>query len=272
MTFRSFLLIALSCCALAPLTARAAVLPGYATGSGANTASLVVDFDFVGGDAYFFQYRFDGDATAEDMLLALDAAGELTVHHQFFEFEEEGEIVRSIYIDGFSFGGNSAVPGFEGDAGENWGYWTADEPGDFVFWTNTVIGATDRLLADGSLDGWSLNVSPFNSKELDPTYFPPAVPPVPAVAGDTDGDGDVDDADLGAAFANYTGPVVEGAQMTSIQGDTDGDGDVDDADLGTAFANYTGPIGTTAVPEPASALLLLAGLSTLTRRRKRVAR
>ncbi|MFN3168758.1 MAG: CARDB domain-containing protein [Phycisphaeraceae bacterium] len=60
--------------------------------------------------------------------------------------------------------------------------------------------------------------------------------------GDTDGDGDVDDADLGTAFANYTGPLAPGTGgKTADDGDQDGDGDVDDADLGTAFANYTGP-------------------------------
>jgi hypothetical protein len=89
-----------------------------------------------------------------------------------------------------------------------------------------------------------------------------------ATPGDNDGDGDIDDADLGAAFANYTGPVGSAGNKTALEGDTDGDGDVDDADLGTAFAAYTGPIGTASVPEPTSLGPLGLGVLALVRRRR----
>ena len=90
---------------------------------------------------------------------------------------------------------------------------------------------------------------------------------VVAIPGDTDGDGDLDDSDLGTSLSNYTGPVGD-VGKTAAEGDTDGDGDVDDSDLGTSFSNYTGPLSPTAVPEPTSlALLGLGGLALARRRR-----
>jgi hypothetical protein len=88
--------------------------------------------------------------------------------------------------------------------------------------------------------------------------------------GDTDLDGDIDDADLATVFANYTGPLT-GGELTAYDGDTDGDGDIDDADLGALFASYTGPIAPAAIPipEPASAAVLAACSALLARRRRR---
>lgn len=52
-------------------------------------------------------------------------------------------------------------------------------------------------------------------------------------AGDLDGDGDVDQADLGILLANYGQSVPPGTS-----GDLDGDGDVDQSDLGVLLASF----------------------------------
>jgi len=84
-----------------------------------------------------------------------------------------------------------------------------------------------------------------------------AVTLAPPLPGDTDGDYDIDDADLGNAFANYTGPLPFGTGgKTAADGDTDGDGDVDDADLGNLFAAYTGPMRAIQIPEPGTIVLM----------------
>lgn len=79
-------------------------------------------------------------------------------------------------------------------------------------------------------------------------------------AGDTDLDGDVDDADLGTAFSTFSGPVGAAGNLSRLEGDADGDGDVDDADMAVAFSGYTGPLtpGDT-VPEPGSVVFVGVG-------------
>ncbi|MFN3167737.1 MAG: PEP-CTERM sorting domain-containing protein [Phycisphaeraceae bacterium] len=91
---------------------------------------------------------------------------------------------------------------------------------------------------------------------------------LPALPGDTDVDGDIDDADLGTAFSNYTGPIGAAGGKTFADGDTDNDGDVDDTDLGTSFSGYTGPLTTANVPEPAGPALLGLGFAAGWRRRR----
>jgi hypothetical protein len=95
------------------------------------------------------------------------------------------------------------------------------------------------------------------------------------IPGDTDNDGDIDDADLGISFSNYTGPVGIAGGKSLADGDTDGDGDVDDADLGTSFSNYTGPLAppaASAVPEPGSAVFVVLSTTLLLGRKRSFSR
>ena len=123
--------------------------------------------------------------------------------------------------------------------------WTDWQP-DISIDGKSVYWASNRAGGEGSYDLWVAH-------RLD-------------VLGDTDGDDDVDDSDLGAAFSHYTGPIATGGLILRNDGDADGDGDVDDSDLGTAFANYTGPITPGTVPEPGALTLAAIGGIALLRR------
>jgi hypothetical protein len=78
------------------------------------------------------------------------------------------------------------------------------------------------------------------------------------VAGDFDGDGDVDGADFVAWQTNF--PKASGAVLA--EGDADGDGDVDGADFviwQTSFPFTPGP-GTSSIPEPYAMVLIMLAL------------
>jgi len=149
--------------------AHASLLAGYEVGTGTNTSSLIIDFAFDSGDAYLFEYHYNGSASAEDMLLALDAAGSLDIDTSVFDFGG-GPL---LFVNGFTFDGNSSIPDFNTE-GTSWVYWLADEPiADPATWSEAATGPTERTLGDGSLDGWSVNVSPWNTLGLTPTSDTP---------------------------------------------------------------------------------------------------
>lgn len=84
---------------------------------------------------------------------------------------------------------------------------------------------------------------------------------VSGIAGDFDGDGDVDIVDFGTFGQNFG--LTNQPTNPPVDGDFDSDGDVDIVDFGTFGQNFgTGtPGSSSAVPEPASAWLLgLAGI------------
>jgi len=136
-----------------------------------------------------------------------------------------------------------------------------------------ALGISELIIpVNGTISGNFVRVTGVGigpGKFLAITYEADGVRMTVAIPGDNDLDGDIDDADLGTAFSNYTGPIGAFGGKTAADGDTDGDGDVDDADLGTSFSGYTGPLSPADVPEPNSLGLLAIGGSLLALRRRR---
>jgi len=137
----------------------------YTAGEGENTSYLVVDFGATGGGAFGFAYNWSFSATGLDMLQAIDVGGPLEVQLDDSDFGQ--------FVVNFSFNDDL------GDPGAFWAYHTA-EPEDIdpgVDWTFSSIGIEDRVLQDGSLDGW---YNGFDGIEPD---VPTVVIPAPASIG-----------------------------------------------------------------------------------------
>jgi len=91
--------------------------------------------------------------------------------------------------------------------------------------------------------------------------------------GDFDGDGDVDNKDIGLVAGNFTG--ASGTGMSYSDGDIDGDGDVDNSDIGAVAGAFTGasasgdteaqvaeaPVAAQAAEAPTDAAQLAAALA-----------
>jgi hypothetical protein len=128
-------------------------------------------------------------------------------------------------------------------------------------------------------DGASFSVDLHDDAEAgNHTYSHIVLHEIPSLLGDTDHDGDVDLADLGALAGHYG--TVDGA--TWAMGDLDGDGDVDLTDLGLLAGNYgrgtdeptsanfaaDRAIAFSTVPEPNTMFLLGLGMFGLLRRKR----
>lgn len=152
----------------------------YWTGSGANEALLVVDWNETGNDAvgFAFGFRWDGAATGRDMLNAVNATS------RFFEVADDNLLAGSgdtivyglgydVDNDGGSFVATASgfnpgdETGYATDAddlyNEGWmsaGFWAYNQSTDGLTWGNAGLGITDRILADGDWDGFSFGAAP----------------------------------------------------------------------------------------------------------------
>jgi hypothetical protein len=138
------------------------------TGNGSNQSALVVDFqDGQTRQSFVWGYRWSGNATAFDMLSAVDAA------------VMELQITSPTFVDSVSFLDQGVPHSRSSDwvGARSWGYYIAGgraatyHATTFAFlgyaniagggeslptsWTISPSGSSDRLLADGSWDAFS---------------------------------------------------------------------------------------------------------------------
>jgi hypothetical protein len=121
------------------------------TGTGSNEAAMLIDWsDGSTNPALVWGYRWDGDATGEQMMQAIMAADpDLTV--QIINDPEFGDYVNGIGFDGAGGVGSHFESGFED--GNYWGYFLGSGT-SYPAWNYSEVGFTDRTLTNDSWDGW----------------------------------------------------------------------------------------------------------------------
>jgi len=154
MQFRPFArsLVAATIAAL-PLASTASVahaefVGGWTVGDGANASYL--QFEFTNSNTYLYEVRYDGSIRGSDLLGIVAAAQPGFFSYQVISFSF-GDALFAVAIGSDSDEGFGTPP----DYLDYWHYWTrgsADAP-----WTASMTGFADRVVANGSWDGWVFN-------------------------------------------------------------------------------------------------------------------
>lgn len=117
-------------------------------GSGDSTAE--VQFDFLTGGSYLFEVSFDSSITGRDLfdLIATEAdtVGGLEFTFDYIAYSFGDFLVGVGINDSYDYGEGSPP-----DYLDTWGYWISDGTDD---WASSMVGFSDRVLVDGSRDGW----------------------------------------------------------------------------------------------------------------------
>lgn len=139
------------------------------TGSGSQEALMVVDW--LDGQQLAFGYRWDGDATGLDMMLAVADDDRFFLNwHPGFEFLALDALGYDVDGDGFDQGDPDDYYAFGWDDAY-WSYWVGTNGDDWGF---APVGLGDRDLRHGDWDGWAFAPG-FDAS-------PPTVPLIPAPA------------------------------------------------------------------------------------------
>jgi hypothetical protein len=129
-------------------------------GSGTNEAGLVIDFNDNGNRRSFaWGYRWNGTATGEDLIRAVDSL--------------DNQLSATIF--GSSLGAYVDSMTYKTYTGGSWpsgyfSYWT----GSPSSWTYSSVGMSTRALSNGDWDGWSYVVN--GQSDSAPTVPVAAVP------------------------------------------------------------------------------------------------
>lgn len=141
---RPTLLAAALAAALSSL-ASAGLVGTFDVGNGLHASNL--QFDFTNGNTYLYIVRYDGSLTGQDLLDIVKGA-----QPGFFDFETQsfpfGDALLGVTIGADSDAGLGTPPDFL----DFWHYWIKGNVGDP--WGFAPVGFADRIVSNGSWDGW----------------------------------------------------------------------------------------------------------------------
>jgi hypothetical protein len=148
----------------------------YSAGSGANAAYFVVDFGATDGNTYGFAYHWDGTQTADNAMLAIDAAGAFDMTYN--DFGSAGE--PNLFLDKLTYPPDSSQPDYNVD-GSFWDYYLGTYANSNVSWSVSNYGISGRdfngdivqTLANGAFYGFRVNTYDEN---FNPVGGPPVLP------------------------------------------------------------------------------------------------
>lgn len=192
-------------------------------GSGSNRAAMVIEWDVpdLPKTTLAWGYRWDGDATGEDMIRAISAADK----RLFVNFEDWPNSPYGTTIYGMGYDrdkdGFTYVPGTGGDLHNSngdgyakdkedvysegwqthfWSYWTGSS--GMEKWGYANKGMTSRTLSDGDWDGWRFNeYDAMNPNNISPDLsLLKAAEPGSQAGGDGNGESGGDGSGGGGCF------------------------------------------------------------------------
>lgn len=129
-------------------SAQADLVGSYTVGTGASASYL--QFEFANSNTYLYEVRYDGSLRGDDLfaIVATSQPGFFSYQVVSFSF---GDALFGVAI------GSDANEGFGNPPSylDYWHYWT--RPTGTSAWTNSMIGFGDRVVSNGSWDGWVFN-------------------------------------------------------------------------------------------------------------------
>ena len=137
--------VAISCVLVSSASLRADLVDTFLIGEGDSAAEI--QFDFSNGNSYLYLLQWNGDALSGRDVFDVIAQAQFGYFDFTVQEYEWGEFLTGVEIGNDIDSGTGSTPPHI----DYWHYWTAEASSP---WEMSMIGFSDRMLADGARDAW----------------------------------------------------------------------------------------------------------------------